>query len=43
MIEGVTSGFVWESTLQVGYDYETGLARGGEGGHQLLALWSKQF
>ncbi len=39
----IVSGFPWKSTLEVEYDYDTRLVRGGTGGSQVLVMWSKQF
>ncbi len=39
----VTTGFPWDSSLYVEYDYDTGLVRGGTPGHSMLLLWSKDL
>lgn len=40
----VTSGFLWETRLRVGYSYNFDVIRGGSfGGHEVVAQISKQF
>ncbi len=39
----LVSGFFWDSTLEVEYDYDTRLVRGDRGGSQVLVMWSKAF
>ncbi len=39
----VISGFPWDSSVELEYDYDTRLVRGGTGGSQVLLMWSKEL
>jgi hypothetical protein len=39
----ITSGFPWDSSIYLEYDYDTGLVRGGDPGSAFMVLWSKEF
>lgn len=40
---GITSGFVWSSSIYVEYAFDTGALRGGRAGHGVLLVWTKSF
>ncbi|MBI3725762.1 hypothetical protein HY251_17685 [bacterium] len=40
---GITSGFVWSSSIYVEYTYDLGLVRGNKAGNTVLLSWSKNF
>ena len=40
---GVDSSFFWDSTLYLGYSWDTGFIRNGKPGSALILTWSKSF
>jgi len=40
---GLDSGFFWNSSLYLGYSWDTGFIRNGKPGNSLILAWSKSF